>query len=69
VVEVEEGTVDGQRIELLTTTIGLASTAKEITALGRRIEVDGHVLTYTVNMAAVGQPLQHHLQARLERVG
>jgi THAP4-like, heme-binding beta-barrel domain len=69
VVEVEEGTVDGHRIELSTTTVGLASTAKEVTALARHIEVDGHVLMYTVDMGAVGQPLQHHLQARLERVG
>jgi hypothetical protein len=69
VVEVEEGTVDGQRIELSTTTIGLASTAKEVTALARHFEVDEHVLIYTVAMAAVGQPLQHHLQARLERAG
>jgi hypothetical protein len=69
VVEVEEGTVDGRRIELATTMVGRTSTAKEVTALGRTIEVDGDVLSYTLTLAAVGQPLQHHLQARLQRVG
>jgi hypothetical protein len=47
----------------------LTSTAKDVAALGRSIDVDGNLLTYTVALAAVGQPLQHHLQARLERVG
>src|SRR5207244_4178958 len=48
IVEVAEGTVDRHRIRLQTSAIGRTSTAKEVTALGRTIEVDGPVLTYTV---------------------
>jgi THAP4-like, heme-binding beta-barrel domain len=69
IAEVLEGRVDGGRIELGTTTVATTSTAKEVTALRRRFELDGDTLGYTVAMAAVGQPLQHHLAATLRRVG
>jgi len=67
VVEVEEGVVAETTLDLSTITVGRTSTAKEVTALARHYEVHGHLLTYTVAMAAVGQPLQHHLRAELER--
>lgn len=71
ITEIEEGTlsVDGTtlELELIATVIGLTSSAKEVTALGRSIRVDGDELTYTLRMAAVGQPLQHHLAATLYR--
>ncbi|MDT5023413.1 MAG: hypothetical protein QOI33_3937, partial [Mycobacterium sp.] len=54
-------------LEMSTTQIGLAPTAKEVTALGRRFRLDGDQLSYTVDMGAVGQPLQHHLSAVLQR--
>jgi hypothetical protein len=71
VTEIEEGTlsVSGTTIEmeLSATTIGLTSSAKAVTALGRSIRVAGDELAYTVRMGAVGQPLQHHLSATLHR--
>ena len=68
IVEVEEGTLDGTRLELRTTSVGTTPTAKSVTALARHIEVDGDVLRYDLEMAAVGQPLLHHLHAELHRV-
>jgi hypothetical protein len=67
VVELSQGTVDGTRIELASSTLGLSATAKQIDAVERSIEVDGDVLRYTIRMAAVGQPLQPHLRAELHR--
>lgn len=71
ITEIEEGAlrVDGSVIEmdLTATTIGLTGSAKQVTALARSIRIDGDVLTYRLNMAAVGQDLQHHLSATLRR--
>jgi hypothetical protein len=66
---VEEGRMDGGRVELGSTAVATTSTAKEVTALRRRFELDGDTLGYSLAMAAVGQPLQHHLAATLRRVG
>ncbi|BBX66402.1 UPF0678 fatty acid-binding protein-like protein [Mycobacterium saskatchewanense] len=71
ITEIEVGTYSatGGRIdmELSTTSIGLTPTAKEVTALSRSFRVDDDQLSYTVRMAAVGQPLQDHLAAVLHR--
>jgi hypothetical protein len=71
ITEIQEGTlvVDGTTIEmeLTATTIGLTASAKDVTALGRSIRVDGDELAYTLRLGAVGQPLQHHLAATLHR--
>jgi hypothetical protein len=45
----------------------LTPTAKEVSALGRSFRIDGDQLSYSVQMGAVGQPLQHHLAAVLQR--
>nr|WP_313775748.1 FABP family protein [Mycobacterium sp.] len=69
-VEVLEGTLDADDDGLtmeLTSTVGRSSSAKEVTALRRTFRLHGDVLSYTVRMAAVGQPLQHHLAAVLKR--
>jgi hypothetical protein len=71
ITEIEVGTYtsDGAAIELdmSATQIGRTPTAKEVTALGRRFRVDGGELSYSLQMGAVGQPLQHHLSAVLHR--
>ncbi|WP_406816247.1 peroxynitrite isomerase [Mycobacterium sp. M23085] len=71
ITEIEVGTysVTGSLIEMQmsTTTVGLTPSAKEVTALGRFFRIDGDELSYTVQMGAVGQPLQDHLAATLHR--
>ena len=71
VTEIEEGTIaiDGgvTVIELASSSVGLSSTAKSVTEIGRSFRIDGDQLDYTVRMAAVGLPLQHHLAASLHR--
>ncbi|OBA60302.1 fatty acid-binding-like protein [Mycobacterium sp. 1100029.7] len=71
VTEIEVGSyrvADGViEIELATTSVGLTPTAKEVSALGRSFRIGGDELSYSVQMGAVGQPLQHHLAAILQR--
>jgi hypothetical protein len=67
VVEIQEGMLDGQRVELKSTTVALTSTAKRIDEITRTFELRDDALRYTVQMAAVDQPLQIHLRAELRR--
>lgn len=57
----------GVRLELESTRIGLSTTAKSVTALGRTIHLTGNTIDYSLRMAAVGQPVLHHLAAVLHR--
>jgi hypothetical protein len=72
-VEIYQGAVAGDTgplvIDVRSTSIGATPTAKEVTITERTISVTGDDLHYTFRMAAVGQPLQHHLGASLRRAG
>jgi THAP4-like, heme-binding beta-barrel domain len=68
IVEVEEGELVGTTLTLRTAAVHGTATAKEVTALERDFAVEGDVLRYELRMAAVAQPLQHHLAAQLRRV-
>jgi hypothetical protein len=71
ITEIEEGTlaIAGSviELELTATAIGRTSSAKDVAALSRSIRVAGDELVYSLRMAAMGQPLQHHLAATLRR--
>ena len=71
ITEIGEGTVDvtgdGLIIDLRSTSIGASASAKEVTAVERTFELAGDRLSYSLRMAAVGLPLQHHLSALLHR--
>jgi hypothetical protein len=71
--EIYEGAVVGGDaplvIDVRSTSINATPTAKDVTITERTISVTGDDLHYTFRMAAVGQPLQHHLSATLHRVG
>lgn len=55
-------------IKLASTHIGLTATAKEVTEVARTITATPEVLHYTLDMSAVGHPLQRHLEATLSKL-
>jgi hypothetical protein len=70
VVEVHDGTVTDERIELATIAVARTPTAKEVSAVRRLIERRGDdTLWYRLDMAAVGKASQYHCEATLHRVG
>ena len=67
IVEVGLGTVDGDRLEIDSTSLTGTPSAKDVTAVRRRYVIVGDELTYTIAMAAVGVSLTHHLRGTLTR--
>jgi THAP4-like, heme-binding beta-barrel domain len=71
VTEIQEGHLTVRagviELELTASTIGRTASAKDVEGLGRSFRIEGDAMTYNVDMAAVGQPLQHHLSAMLTR--
>jgi THAP4-like, heme-binding beta-barrel domain len=68
IMELHVGHVTGVKIEMSTDTVVRTSTAKEVTAGSRLYGIVDRDLLYAQDMAAVGQPLQPHLAARLTRI-
>jgi hypothetical protein len=66
--EVAEGTVEGRVVDVTTTSVALAATAKGVTELRRRIELEGNELRYELHMAMRETPLTSHIRSRLRRV-
>lgn len=70
VAEILAGRAEGGAVDLTTTQVALAPTAKEVVATRRRHTLTGAgTLGFLHDMAAVGEPLQHHLAAELRRTG
>ena len=70
IVEVYVGEVAFRKVELRTDLVARTETAKDVSALHRLYGiVEDTDLAYAVDLAAVGQPLQPHLSARLSPVG
>ncbi|MFJ8018521.1 FABP family protein [Streptomyces sp. NPDC096339] len=68
IVETYVGRVSGTEIEIETKDVALTPLAKEVTGTRRHYALGEDGLTVTHDMAAVGQPLQHHLTTRLRRM-
>lgn len=68
IAEICVGRADGDTVDLATHEVAGTPTAKEVTATRRRYTLtDADTLTFVHDLAAVGQPLQHHLAASLRR--
>ena len=67
IIEVAEGSFDGSTVRLRAVTVARTGTAKDVSAIERDYTVNRDRLQYSLRMAAVGQPLTHHLAAELQR--
>ncbi len=67
IVEVQHGTLRDQTLSFESVLVGTTTTAKEVVSVSRTIEVFGDMMTYRLEMGAVGQPHQFHLTATLMR--
>lgn len=69
VTEIQEGRIDGGRIELRSTSLDSTATALRIDAVARTLRLDGDTIEYEVAMAFADQPLQNHLAGVIRRAG
>lgn len=71
IVELHEGvfhaTESGGSFALATTAVQLTASARPVDHVTRSLQIDGDVMDYQVDMAAVGEELQRHLTATLQR--
>ncbi|GAA2221072.1 hypothetical protein GCM10010232_01360 [Streptomyces amakusaensis] len=68
IAEISVGRAADGVVDLATHEVALAPTAKKVDATRRRYTLaDGDTLDFVHDLAAVGQPLLHHLSARLTR--
>ncbi|MGW7052892.1 FABP family protein [Streptomyces sp. NPDC054887] len=68
VAEISVGSAADGVVDLTTHQVALTPSAKQVDATRRRYTLaDEGTLTYVHDLAAVGQPLQHHLSAQLRR--
>lgn len=69
IVEVYVGEVVFHRIELTSEVVARTETAKDVKGFRRLYGlVEDGDLAYAIDMAAMGQPLQAHLSARLQKI-
>jgi len=69
IVEVYVGEVAFSKIELTSEVVARTETAKDVKGFHRLYGLVEGDLAYAIDMAAMGQPLQPHLSARLQRIG
>ncbi|MEU2432649.1 FABP family protein [Streptomyces sp. NPDC007861] len=68
IAEIAVGRAAGNTVDLATHEVAVTPTAKKVDATRRRYTLAGDgTLTFVHDLAAVGQPLQHHLSAQLRR--
>ncbi len=75
IVEMHEGVLAGSVVDgvasysiaLATTSVQVTATARPVDHVTRSLTIEGPSMSYDLDMAAVGQPLQHHLKASLQR--
>lgn len=67
ITEVLTGTVVDAEIVLESAAVTLAPTAKRVDATTRTLRLDGGGLVVDMGMAAVGEPMTHHLHSELRR--
>lgn len=67
IAEILVGDAGEDGVDLTTHQVAFTPTAKEVNATRRRYVRNDDKLTFVHDLAAVGQPLQHHLSALLQR--